>query len=192
MPQRPEARIRRAVRVLAMLGELHKRGYQRLRAMPYMAPSGAYWRCTISAVSAFYRNNGAILNEMVASSPDDDRVQATAMVARYTSGQDNHYFDWNDAKQDDARSLADKFVHRFTKLTKSGTGWDYVYAGWYQRLLGLAEGGWLPIVFSDYNPPLPDRVRLEDLRPKEWRVRLDELPILPLPPPGELQQDYRD
>jgi hypothetical protein len=26
------------------------------------------------------------------------------MVARYTSGQDNQYFAWNDALQDDART----------------------------------------------------------------------------------------
>jgi hypothetical protein len=59
-----------------------------------------------------------------------------------------------------------------------------------QQLLGLAEAGWLPIVFSDYNSPLPDRVRLEDFRPKEWRAHEDEVPLLPLPPPGKLQQDY--
>ena len=81
---------------------------------------------------------------------------------------------------------------RFVKLTESGKGWDYPYAGWYQRLLGLAEAGWLPVVFSDYNPPLPDRVRLDDFRPKEWRYNRGEAPMLPLPPAGELQEDYRD
>jgi len=30
----------------------------------------------------------------------------------------------------------------------------------------------------------------DDVRPKEWHVDKDETPILPLPPPGELQQDY--
>ena len=109
MPQHPEAHIRRAVRVLAMVGELHKRAYQRLRVMPYMAPSGIYWRCSISAANVFYRNHGDVFDEWAASTPDNDHVQATAMVARYTSGQDNHYFGWNDAEQDDTRSLADKF-----------------------------------------------------------------------------------
>ena len=64
------------------------------------------------------------------------------------------------------------------------------YAGWYQRLLGLAEAGWLPVVLRDYNPVSYDRVSLDDVRPKEWHVDKDETPILPLPPPGELQQDY--
>jgi hypothetical protein len=121
---------------------------------------------------------------------DGDEVQATAMVARYTSGQDNHYFDWNDAEQDDVRSLANKFLDRFRRLADFGKGWDYPYAGWYQRLLWLAEAGWLPVVLRDYNPVSYDRVPLDDVRPKEWHVDKDETPILPLPPPGELQQDY--
>ena len=60
MPQHPEPHIRRAIRVLAIVGELHKRGYQRLRVMPFMSPSGVHWRCLIGPVTLFYRNHGAI------------------------------------------------------------------------------------------------------------------------------------
>ena len=84
MPQHSEFDIRRAVRVLSMVGELHKRGYQRLRVMPYMAPSGLAWRCTIAAAYLSYRNHGAILNEIGAF---DDGNQASTDIARYTSGQ---------------------------------------------------------------------------------------------------------
>jgi hypothetical protein len=63
MPRHPEPQIRRAVRVLAIVGELHRRGYQLLRVMPFMSPSGAYWRCWIGPVKLFYRNHGAILHE---------------------------------------------------------------------------------------------------------------------------------
>jgi hypothetical protein len=31
-----------------MVHELHKAGYQRIRILPYLSPSGAYWRCTIT------------------------------------------------------------------------------------------------------------------------------------------------
>ncbi len=55
------------------------------------------------------------------------------MVAKYSSGQDNQYFGWTDATQDNAFSLADKFVSRFRTLAKRGEGWDDPYAGWYQR-----------------------------------------------------------
>jgi hypothetical protein len=142
MPQHPESHIRRAVRVLAVVGELHKRGYQLLRVMPFMSPSGSHWRCLIGPVKFFHRNHGAILHEPLASSPEDE-AQEKASVARYTSGQMNQYFGWEDAQKDDARSLADKFLKRFRLVADTGQGWDYPYAGWYQRLLGIAEAGWL-------------------------------------------------
>ena len=41
---------------------------------------------------------------------------------------------------------------------------DYAYAGWYLRLLGLAEAGWLPIVSADYAPVVYDRIPLGDFR----------------------------
>jgi hypothetical protein len=186
MPQHDEPHIRRAVRVLSMVGELHKRGYQRLRVMPYMAPSGLAWRCTIAAADLFYRNNGAVFSEGAVESDD----QANTEVARYTSGQDNHYFGWADAEQDNARSFADKFVRRFHKLSGQGKGFDYSYAGWYLRLLGLAEGGWLPIVLADCVPVVYDRIPLDDFRPEKRALKEDEGPILPLPPPGELKEDY--
>ena len=67
MPRHPEPHIRRAVRVLAIVGELHRRGYQLLRVMPFMSPSGVYWRCWIGPVKFFYRNHGAILREEVSA-----------------------------------------------------------------------------------------------------------------------------
>lgn len=190
MPRHPDPHIRRAVRVLVMVGELHKRGYQRLRVMPFMAPSGMSWRCWVGPSSLFYRNHGAILSAKAAASPDEQEEQATALVARYTSGMDNRYFDWADAESDDARALADKFVDRFGLLASSGNGWDYTYAGWYQRLLGYAEAGWLPCVKSDGNTVTFDRVPLDDLRPAEWRRSSEEAPALPMPSSGHLPQDY--
>ena len=57
----------------------------------------------------------------------------------------------------------------FRLLADTGQGWDYHYAGWYQRLLGLAEAGWLPVVLRDYSEVSWDRIPLEDVRPREWR-----------------------
>jgi hypothetical protein len=158
--------------------------------MSFMSPSGMHWRCWIGPRELFYRNHGAILLEKASAIPEDAAAQATALVARYTSGMDNRYFDWTDAEADDARAIADKFPDRFGLLASSGRGWDYAYAGWYLRLLGLAEAGWLPCVMSDYNPVAFDRVPLDDMRPAEWRRPSEEAPVLPMPPPGRLKQDY--
>lgn len=186
MTQHPEPHVRRAVRVLSMVGELHRRGYQKMRVMPFMSPSGTAWRCWIGPDTLFYRNHGAFLCDT-----DFSERQSTSLSARYTTGEENHYFGWQDAENDDARSLADKFLARFTELAGRGKGWSYVYAGWYQRLLGLAERGWIPVVLSDYGSFSYKKISLEDHRPEEWRVANEKQPSLPLPPAGKLQEDLR-
>ena len=127
MPQHPEPHVRRAVRVLAMVGELHRRGYQKLRVMPFMSSSGHAWRCWIGPDTLFYRNHGAYLRD-TGYSEEEQLTSLSAQRARYTTGAD-HYFDWQDADKDDARTLADKFLARFTELASRGEGWSYAYAG---------------------------------------------------------------
>ena len=41
--------IERGLALLELAEELHARGCQRLRLMPYLAPSGLYWRLQLSA-----------------------------------------------------------------------------------------------------------------------------------------------
>lgn len=109
MTQHPEPHVRRAVRVLAMVGELHRRGYQKIRVMPFMNASGTAWRCWIGPDTMFYRNHGAYLCD---DDGYDEEAQSTSLSARYTTGADN-YFNWQGADKDDARTLADKFLIRF-------------------------------------------------------------------------------
>jgi hypothetical protein len=184
MPQHPEPAVRRAIRVLAMVGELHKGGYQKLRVMPYIYATGA-WRCSIGPASLFYRNHGAMLLDAWDTEP-----QPASMVARYTSAAGNQYFGWDDAAADTARKLADKFVERFSALAERGRGYDYPYAGWYQRLLGYAEQGWMPYVFSEYENTSFEKLHLQDLRTTKLQNVRDEPMVLPVPPSGELKQDY--
>jgi hypothetical protein len=154
--------------------------------MPYFGPTG-HWRCSIAPVLLFYRNHGAIHLE-----PETgvDAPEA-AMVARYTGAAGSHYFEWGDARTDTARSLADKFIDRFPLLSMNSQGWDYPYAGWYLRLLGIAERGWLPYVFAEYEKTSFERLHLRDTRPDDWRNSTEEEPpVLPVPPPGTLHKDY--
>ena len=184
MPRHPDAHVRRAVRVLTMVGELHRRGYQKIRVMPFLAPSGNHWRCSIGPESLFYRNHGAYLRDS-----DFSETQSESLIGRYTSGDENRYFGWRDAENDNAISLADKFMTRFVKLSSEGEGWSYSYAGWYQRFLGLAVRGWLPVVISDSPVSSLKKINLQDLRPAEWRDERDNKPSLPLPPAGKLQDE---
>lgn len=161
VPQRqPEVHLRRAQRVLSMVHELHKLGLQRLRIAPFMAPSGGAWRCAIVPRSGTAVRHGAL----VAGDPPS---------ALYSSGQDNEYFGWRDARRDTARELAAKFLERFPHVAQHGAGEDWAYAGWYVQMLGHAEAGMIPMVFGDGWGPDYDHV------PTPGEVRL------PMPPPGE-------
>ena len=89
MNSSPAPLVRPCGTVLLLLHELHLRGYQRLRALPCMSPSSAYWRCSIAPVTLVASEHGArIADEMWFDDP---------LVATYTSGQDAKYFGWTDS-----------------------------------------------------------------------------------------------
>jgi hypothetical protein len=161
--KRPE--IRRAHRVLLMVHELHKLGFQRLRIVPGMAPSGSYWRCGITHIGNILASHGANCS-----------VYGLDM-ANYTSGQSNAYFGWKDARQDTARQLAAKFLDRFPEIARKGKGRDWPYAGWYVEMLGLAERGVFPVADADWYEDDPDPLWLPTTEGFECG--------LPMPPGGE-------
>lgn len=131
-----DAALRRSLRVLSMVAELHKAGYQRLRIAAGMSPSGCYWRCHITPVDNIRPNGWEPLDW------DDG-------IASYTSGDEDRYFGWKDAPGKTARQLAQLFVERFPELALRGVGRDRPYAGWFVGMLGAAESGRLPIFFAD-------------------------------------------
>ena len=158
--------IRRSVRILTMVHELHKLGYQRLRIMPGMSPSGGFWRCNVTPVSNILRTHGAMARTFNGDS------------ANYTSGMSNEYFGWTDARHFTARRLAEEFVRRFPVIVDAGRGRDWAYAGWYMEMLGFAERGELPVAYSDWWEA-PD---------SRWLPTTAGLQSgLPMPPPGEAE-----
>jgi len=156
--------VRRCVRVLSMVHELHKAGYQRLRVLPFLSPSGAYWRAWITSA-----DNVAADGYTLIDWDSEDRGQT---VAKYTSGQDAEYFGWKDAAGLDARQLAQLFLDRFPAICARSVGLDWAYAGWLTDVLGHAErtgnGGGLIYLITDgyidisdmrrWQPPPPLRV----------------------------------
>ena len=158
-----------------MVSELHKRGYQRLRAIPAMSASGAHWRCTVTPASNTLRTHGARFA--------DWGVDDSELVALYSSGQENEYFGWTDRKESTARQLADTFLERFPRICAASKGADWAYAGWFIEMLGLAECGWFPIVYADYD--LDESHGLVLTHP--GREPEGRKPTLPLPPPGEAE-----
>jgi hypothetical protein len=115
--------IRRSNRLIRMVSELHRMGYQLLRIMPYEYPLA--WRMSIAPKDVFSVEHGARL------------VASTYDWPSYSSAQENRYFDWQDASQDNARGLANKFITRFPEVANAGRGRDWEYAGWLDELLGV-------------------------------------------------------
>lgn len=125
-------------KVLLMVGELHIRGYQRLRIAPGLAASGCYWRCAITPVTNISSRHGAL---MVSNEP----------AAHYSSGQERDYFGWKGAAQFTASHLAVHFIERFPDIVAAGRGSDWLYAGWYQEMLGLTYPDAFPIAYADWD-----------------------------------------
>lgn len=154
---------RQALQVLRMVHELHKQGYQLLRIAPGMFASGCHWRCAITPRSNILSSHGALLSDRDGS------------VAHYSSGQEDEYSGWADAKADEAPELAAKFLRRFPEIVERAHGDDWNYAGWYARMLGYAERAVFPVAYADWwEPPDPRFLPL-------WGHESD----LPMPPPGD-------
>jgi hypothetical protein len=151
---------RRTGRVVAMVHELHKAGYQRLRISPGMSGSGVHWRCPITYAANIADDGYSIIRF------DWEGEH----VAPYSSSEEGTYFGWPDSKCVGARELATKFLERFSNIAAHGQGRDWAYAGWLTDLLGRIEQGQLsdyPVFYADYplaegpiqqwQPPPPPR-----------------------------------
>ena len=168
--------IRQSQRVIRMVGELHRMGFQKLRIMPFEYPLA--YRVYVGPVAIFSRKNGANIVE-----PIDDTY------AGYSSASGSAYFGWTDATTDDARSLAEKFISRFPAIAERGRGRDWRYAGWLSELLSVFEQfpSRLPIVQDEYMEPSGDSLTTLPLRLYGVRDGRDDGGEMdfPLPPPGK-------
>lgn len=142
-----ESIVRRGLRVLRMVGELHALGYQRVRIMPGWAPSGMYWRCSVTSAQRIAANHGAYMAEHQRWEPPE--------VATYSTGQDNEYWGWADARNATASRLAQLFLERFPQICEEGRGQDWAYAGWYLHMLSAARTGALPVAYKESFSPGP-------------------------------------
>jgi hypothetical protein len=166
--------VRRGQRLIRMVSELHRLGYQRLRIMPYEAPLA--WRLAIGPRDLFSTTNGAW-------APYDGKFPA-----HYTAASGKNYFGWTDAGQDNARQLAEKFLQRFPEVCERALGRDWTYAGWLSELLGVLERhNAVPIATTELHLPDPMEARFLILR--SYGVSCDS--EFPLPPPGEKRVERR-
>jgi hypothetical protein len=103
----PEAHGRR---VLLMVRELHRLGYERLRIAPGLSASGGAWRCDVVPAAETCR--------------EKRRPHATGTVgaAHYSTGMGATYFGWADAERDLAAQLAAGLSSGFRRSAPGSAG----------------------------------------------------------------------
>lgn len=131
-----------AIRLLCMVHELHRTGYQHVRFSSGMAPSGMHWRCSITHAGNMSDDGLRVVDYL-----------SNGDVASYSTGSQDRYFDWPDAPGRSAKDLAALFAERFPRIVQMGKGRDWAYAGWLTEVIGRAErsgSSSLPVFFADY------------------------------------------
>lgn len=123
--------VRRCTRLLLMVHELHKAGYQRLRIHPGLSGSGMHWRCNITYAANVEADGITIRNFDIEG----------GHVAPYTSASGERPFGWEDSGTLNARQMATRFLTAFPLISSRGVGRDWPYAGWLTDVLGRAEQG---------------------------------------------------
>jgi len=114
-------------KVLFIACELHKRGYEKLRVVPSVAPTGLAWRCQFVAFSYGKKH------EFIASN----------WVSRFS------YFDDKEIKYSTPK-LADIFEEENTDFLAICKGESREYVEWFSGLVSQLREGELPYAFEDY------------------------------------------
>lgn len=141
-------------------------GYEQARIAPGVAPSGIFWRLSVTAASNTEPEHGALMRDFNRG-------------ANYSSGAGDEYFGWTEASDDSPAELAAKFVERFPDIAKDAKGDDPEYVSWYQEMLVATEPNGLVYAYADW-PASKDRLEL---------FYGSSTTDIPLPPPFNAETD---
>lgn len=116
--------------LMQILHELHKLGYQKLRWMSYMAPTGLSLRCHITT------QEHICANKEIVFAGDPNEIWYTS-VGTMTTGED--IMPW-----------VRTFMEENSRLLEIGKGEDPEYVEWFDKLLSLAAKGQTPVFYGEY------------------------------------------
>lgn len=117
-------------KILLIAEQLHCRGYEHLKALPFAAPNGLAWRCI------FY--NGKNQNEEIPVSNWLSRKFPTLHETLIETP---------------ISEIAIEFEKDNKQFLESCKGEDTEYKNWFSEILKLLEPEELPIAFGDYTRP---------------------------------------
>lgn len=156
--------------VVLLVGELHKRGYERLRFFGYMSPSGVAYRVHILR---------------------KEDVDWTGYF-KYYSESTPKYMTWYDSVGSKCcgkspKELADTFAVCYPELLQACKGKDPEYVFWFRKVVWLAHHDAFPCGCNDHmNCREKGCIPCVGMNEKDW--------VLPMPPTGEhrhLEPYYR-
>lgn len=135
-------------RLLWIVRELHRRGYQRLRVVPGMSPSGLHWRCVLAPADAFGSSGSS--GSLYPDPGDPD-------VLSYSSSEGPVAFGWDDGADADTETLADLLLERAPRLAERSRGEDRAYAAWLAEMLTVTapDGVVTDLTCTDSSAGLP-------------------------------------
>lgn len=116
--------------LMQILHELHMSGYQKLRWMSYMAPSGLSLRCHITTQDHICANREIIF------APDSNEVWCTSVVTMTTG--------------EAIKPLVNTFMDENPRLLEIGKGDDPDYVKWFNKLLSFAAKGHAPVFYAEH------------------------------------------
>ena len=138
---RQDAILRRSARLINAVLQLHKQGFQNLAIEAGLSASGFHWRLQLHAFSNIALDE---YNETKIINPN------LYELAVHSSGDmGNEYFGWRDSRNSTSHELAGLIRKRFPRLIAQARGDNFIYSGWLCRVVGRAEEGQLPIMYSD-------------------------------------------
>lgn len=125
------------IRILQGVRALHERGFDRVRVVPGISPSGMYWRVTITTVDN-------LIDERYDSTVHDHDAAIT-----YTTGAQCEFAGGNVTATTDPETVADMIISALPET--SATSDDPAYVAWFAGVLQLVERtGALPVAYAEY------------------------------------------
>ncbi|PND54176.1 O-acetyl-ADP-ribose deacetylase [Mycobacterium sp. ENV421] len=124
------------IRILQGVRALHERGYDGVRVLPGMSPSGMYWRVTITTVDNMDPGGGEYLSDYEAA-------------VTYTSGGLTEFAGTEVTVTTNPEIVAGIILSALPKLATTAD--DPAYVAWYAGLVQLVERtGELPVAYDEY------------------------------------------
>lgn len=116
---------------------LHKCGYQKLRIMTYISPTGCNLRCELSNKESFDKTGFVI--------------KLGKVLYSYSSGAGYNYFEDEISMENSAvEELANKLLDKCPEIAIKCKGDDINYVKWFEKVLDKVRKGNYPYAFEEY------------------------------------------